>query len=82
MDAPTTTRLTRITLRALKRSKKCPRNGWVIPLTSHPTAATTEIVVRFHSNSSLIGMTKTPKPLRAPVVTKAMNIAVPRMYHP
>ena len=25
VDAPTTTRLTRITLRALKRSKKCPR---------------------------------------------------------
>ena len=44
-----------------------------------PAAVT---VVRFHPNSSSIGITKTPKAVRDPVVTKAMNIKAATMYHP
>ena len=71
-----------MTLRELNLSKRCPRNGCVIPFINQPTPAATEMVVRFHSKASLIGTTKTPKPLRAPVVTAAMNIAVTTMYQP
>ena len=45
-------------------------------------AATTEMVNRLQPNSSLIGMTKIPKLLRDPVLTKAMKVTAATTYHP
>ena len=82
VETPAITRLISITFRESWRSKRCPIRGWVTPFTSQPRAAATEIVVRLQSKVSLIGITKTPNPFRAPVVTAAINIAVTTMYHP
>ena len=82
VDKPATTRETSITRRELYRSNTWPTKGWVTPLTSQPMAAAMEMVVRLQSKASLIGMTKTPKPFRAPVVTAAINIAVMTTYQP
>jgi hypothetical protein len=40
------------------------------------------MVPRLQPKSSLMGMTKTPKALRAPVVAKAMKRVVATMYQP
>ena len=64
------------------RSKICPKNGCVTPLTKTPSAAATEMVVRFQPNSSLIGTTNTPKLLRAPIITKPMNSVAAHTYQP
>jgi hypothetical protein len=41
-----------------------------------------EIVKRLQPNSSLIGMTKTPKALRAPTVTKTIKVSAATTYQP
>jgi hypothetical protein len=45
-------------------------------------AATAEMVSRFQPNSSLIGITKIPKLLRDPVLTKAMKVTAATTYQP
>ena len=59
-----------------------PKNGCVNPLTKAPKAAARDMVPRLQPNSSLIGMTNTPKELRAPVVSMAMKKKVPTRYQP
>ena len=51
-----------------------------MPFTSTPMPAATDMVVRFQSKASLMGMTKTPNELREPRVTAAMNMAVAVTY--
>ena len=71
-----------MTRRELNLSKRWPIKGWVMPFMSQPMPAAMDMVVRFQSKASLMGITKTPKPLRAPVVTAAMNIAAATTYQP
>ena len=80
--SPVTTSPARITLRPPMPSKTLPRKGWVTPLNRVPSAAAKEMVVRFQPNSSLMGITNTPKLLRAPVVTSAKKTQVATMYQP
>jgi hypothetical protein len=79
---PKTIRLVKITFRPPNRSRTCPRKGWVSPLTRNPREAAREIVPRFQPNSCSMGRTKMPKLLRAPLVTRAMNMQAPTMYQP
>ncbi len=79
---PISTRPTTITRRPPMRSKRCPKNGWVIPLIRKPEAAANEIVVLVHPNSSLIGITKIPKAFLTPTVKNAMKKQVATIYQP
>ncbi len=79
---PKIARLTRMTFRPPNVSKIWPSRGWQSPLTKEPMAATSEMVERFQPNSSLMGMTNTPKALRLPAVTRAMRKVVATMNHP
>jgi hypothetical protein len=45
-------------------------------------AAASEIVPRFQPNSALMGRTKTPKPLRAPIDMKAIQKVVATIHQP
>ena len=47
-----------------------------------PMPATTEMVNRLQPKSSLMGMTKIPKLLRDPVLTKAMKVTAATTYQP
>jgi hypothetical protein len=49
---------------------------------SAPRAAASEIVPRFQPNSSLMGMTKTPKPVRPPPVKIAIQKVVATINQP
>jgi len=80
--SPTTTKEVTITFLAPTRSKAYPRKGWAAPPTMAPRAATEEMVSRFQPNSSLMGMTKMPKLLRDPVLTKAMKVTAATTYQP
>ena len=71
-----------MTLRPPNRSYSRPRNGWVIPFTSQPIARAMEMVPRLHSKLSDIGMTKTPTPFLAPVVTNMTKKQAPRTNQP
>jgi hypothetical protein len=44
--------------------------------------AASEMVPRFQPNSSLMGRTKTPKPLLAPIDTRAIQKVVATMHQP
>jgi hypothetical protein len=44
--------------------------------------AAREMVPLFQPKSSLMGMTKTPKPLRAPMDTRAIQKVVATMHQP
>ena len=65
-----------------KRSYKSLGKGRPRPLTSAPMAAASEMAPRFQPNSSLMGRTKTPKPLRAPIDTRAIQKVVATMHQP
>ena len=79
---PTPIKPARITFLPPVASNTRPIKGWISPAITAPRKPAQVIVVRFHSNSSLIGMMKTPKALRIPVVTRAMNMKVATMYQP
>ena len=82
VDIPKANKPVRITLRPPVRSNNWPMNGWMIPLTKTPRAAAIETVNRLQPNSSLIGMTNTPKLLRAPMDTNPMNNVAAHTYQP
>ncbi len=82
VESPSTVSPVRITLRPPVRSKSWPMKGWIRPLVKTPNAAAIETVKRLHPNSSLIGITKTPKLFRAPTDTIPMNTVAAQTYQP
>ena len=82
VDTPSTINPVSITLRPPVRSNSWPTNGCKMPPDKTPMLAAIETLNRLQPNSSLIGITNTPKLLRAPLATNPMNKVAATTYHP